>query len=49
MNPFKIHIIESTPEKSKPMLEQSVEAFGMLPNLHAGGVTSYARSLQNNA
>ena len=35
MNPFKVHSIESAPEESKPMLEASVKAFGMLPNLHA--------------
>ena len=35
MNPFKVHSIESAPEESKPMLEASVKAFCMLPNLHA--------------
>ena len=35
MNPFKVHTIESAPEESKPMLEASVKAFGMKPNLHA--------------
>lgn len=35
MNPFKVHTIESAPEQSKPMLEASVKAFGMKPNLHA--------------
>lgn len=35
MNPFSVHTIESAPEKSKEMLEASVKAFGMKPNLHA--------------
>lgn len=35
MNPFKIHTIESAPKASKPMLEASIKAYGMLPNLHA--------------
>jgi alkylhydroperoxidase family enzyme len=34
MSNFKIHTIESAPEASKPLLEASVKAFGMLPNLH---------------
>ena len=35
MTAFTLHTIESAPEKSKPILEQSVKANGMLPNLHA--------------
>lgn len=34
MTALTIHTIESAPEDSKPHLEGSVEAFGMLPNLH---------------
>jgi alkylhydroperoxidase family enzyme len=34
MTQFKIHTIETAPEKSKAMLEESVKGFGMLPNLH---------------
>ena len=34
MNSLKIHSIESAPQESKTSLEQSVKAFGMLPNLH---------------
>ncbi|TCI91447.1 carboxymuconolactone decarboxylase family protein [Tenacibaculum sp. M341] len=35
MSNFKIHTIETAPEASKPLLENSVKAFGMVPNLHA--------------
>ena len=34
MTTLTIHSIESAPEGSKPLLNGSVEAFGMLPNLH---------------
>jgi len=34
MSTLKIHTIESAPEGSKKQLEESVKAFGMLPNLH---------------
>lgn len=34
MSKLKIHNINSAPEASKPLLEDSVKAFGMLPNLH---------------
>lgn len=34
MSTLKIHSIESAPEASKPLLEDSVKGFGMLPNLH---------------
>jgi len=35
MSSFKVHSIESAPEASKASLQQSQEAFGMIPNLHA--------------
>ncbi len=35
MTTFKIHTVESAPENSKPLLGNSLKAFGMLPNLHA--------------
>lgn len=35
MSSFKIHDIESAPDASKPLLENSVKAFGRIPNLHA--------------
>jgi alkylhydroperoxidase family enzyme len=34
MRPYKIHDIESAPADSKPLLQNSLNAFGMLPNLH---------------
>ena len=34
MTTLKVHSIESAPAGSKPQLEESVKAFGMLPNLH---------------
>jgi len=34
MTEFKVHTMESTGE-SKPLLEKSKKAFGMIPNLHA--------------
>lgn len=34
MTTLTIHSIETAPQESKPQLEKSVEAFGMLPNLH---------------
>ncbi|TWX50195.1 carboxymuconolactone decarboxylase family protein [Colwellia hornerae] len=34
MTTLTIHTIESAPQASKPLLEGSVKAFGMLPNLH---------------
>lgn len=34
MSTFKIHTIESAPEGSKPMLEASQKAYGMIANLH---------------
>ncbi|PWJ57007.1 AhpD family alkylhydroperoxidase [Dyadobacter jejuensis] len=35
MSAFKLHDLESAPENSKPLLEESNKAFGMIPNLHA--------------
>jgi len=40
MTTLKIQTIESAPEESKASLEQSVQAFGMLPNLHGVLATS---------
>ncbi|WP_442267434.1 carboxymuconolactone decarboxylase family protein [Tenacibaculum sp. ZS6-P6] len=34
MSTLTVHTIETAPEKSKGQLEESVKAFGMLPNLH---------------
>jgi alkylhydroperoxidase family enzyme len=35
MSTYQVHTIESAPEKSKPVLEQLQQAFGMIPNLAA--------------
>ncbi len=35
MTDFTLHDIDSAPEKSKPLLENSQKAFGMIPSLHA--------------
>ncbi|MCQ3830112.1 carboxymuconolactone decarboxylase family protein [Microbulbifer elongatus] len=34
MSDFKIHDIESAPEDSKSLLQNSIDAFGSIPNLH---------------
>lgn len=34
MSTLKVHTIESAPENSKPLLENSLKSFGMIPNLH---------------
>ena len=34
-NEFQIHSIESAPDKSKPLLQSALDAFGMVPNFHA--------------
>ncbi|KJD31917.1 carboxymuconolactone decarboxylase [Tamlana sedimentorum] len=34
MSTLKVHTIESAPAESKPLLEESVKSFGMLPGLH---------------
>lgn len=31
---FTYHSIESAPQEAKPLIEQSLKGFGMLPNLH---------------
>ncbi len=35
MSTFKIHTLETAPEESKPLLENSQNAFGRIPGLHA--------------
>lgn len=35
MTNITLHTIDSAPEKSKPLLEASQKAYGMVPNLHA--------------
>ena len=35
MTDFTLHTLESAPEASKPLLEDSAKAYGMIPNLHA--------------
>lgn len=35
MAEFKLYTAENAPKESKPLIENSVKAFGMLPNLHA--------------
>jgi len=35
MSTLKIHTIETAPEASKPLLEDSLKGFGMVPGLHA--------------
>lgn len=35
MSDFPAHDVESAPEKSKPLLENSLKGFGMIPGLHA--------------
>ena len=34
MTTFKIHNLETAPEASKPILENSLKAYGMIPGLH---------------
>lgn len=43
MSKFTIHNLETAPEKSKPLLEASQQAYQMIPNLH--GVMAEAPSL----
>ncbi|TWX73005.1 carboxymuconolactone decarboxylase family protein [Colwellia sp. C1TZA3] len=40
MTTLTTHTIESAPQASKPLLEKSVNAYGMLPNLHGVLATS---------
>ncbi|MFU8813819.1 MAG: carboxymuconolactone decarboxylase family protein [Pseudomonadales bacterium] len=35
MSEFKLHDLNTAPEASRPLLEDSLQAFGMIPNLHA--------------
>ena len=35
MTEFEIHTAQSAPDRSKPLLEQTKAAFGVVPNLHA--------------
>ncbi|MCY7297277.1 carboxymuconolactone decarboxylase family protein [Alteromonas sp. a30] len=35
MSNFTLHDQDSAPEASKPLLQKSIDAFGMVPNLHA--------------
>jgi alkylhydroperoxidase family enzyme len=34
MSNFELHTLDSAPAKAKPLLENSIKAFGMIPNLH---------------
>lgn len=43
MRTFTIHDLDSAPEGSKPLLENSLKGFGMIPNLH--GVMAEAPSV----
>jgi len=43
MTTLTIHTIDTAPEESKPLLEKSLAAFGMVPNLH--GVLASAPNL----
>lgn len=45
MTTLKIHTIESAPEGSKSLLEESVKGFGMLPGLH-GALASSPETLK---
>lgn len=45
MTTLKIHSIDSAPEQSKPLLDGSLKAFGMVPNLH-GVLASSPQTLE---
>jgi len=45
MTTLKVHDIESAPESSKPLLENSLKAFGMVPGLH-GVLASAPKALE---
>ncbi|VXB84564.1 carboxymuconolactone decarboxylase family protein [Maribacter litoralis] len=45
MTTLKVHDIESSPEGSKPLLENSLKAFGMVPGLH-GVLASAPKALE---
>jgi len=40
MTDYPLHNIETAPEAAKPLLQKSLQAFGMIPNLHAVMATS---------
>ncbi|WDE05661.1 carboxymuconolactone decarboxylase family protein [Thalassomonas viridans] len=35
MNSFELHTLATAPRAAKPLLEQSLKTFGIIPNLHA--------------
>ncbi len=35
MSKYTLHNVDSAPEESKPLLQGSLQSFGMIPNLHA--------------
>lgn len=35
MSTFTFHTLESAPEESKPLLQKSIQGFGMIPGLHS--------------
>jgi AhpD family alkylhydroperoxidase len=35
MQDFKLHTLETAPEESKALLQKSIDAYGMIPSLHA--------------
>lgn len=35
MTDFTLHTLDSAPEDAQPLLQDSIKAFGMIPNLHA--------------
>lgn len=49
MSTFKIHNLETAPEGSKPLLQNSLKSFGMIPNMHGvlaespGALEAYQR------
>ncbi len=45
MTTFTLHSIESAPEASKPLLDDSIKSFGMIPNLH-GVLASAPKALE---
>lgn len=45
MSTFKIHDLETAPAESKPLIEKSVKAYGMIPGLH--GVLAESPDLLN--
>lgn len=49
MTTLKVHNIESAPEGSKPLLENSQKSFGMIPGLSRGigGITKNFGSIPN--